>query len=287
MTSSIAPVSQTELAQRRQKLRRQRRAKLFQAIWRVLAVCGLAAGLIWISTQPFWLIRQAEQVKVEGNRFIPVQRIRSLLPITYPQSLFRLEPQKIAKELKAKAPISDVIVSRQLFPPSLSIQIKERYPVAIALPDPNTQPNSAKSNQDKASTQVGLIDETGWWIPLENYTSVDRSVKLPTLKIIGRQEHYRSFWSKLYREVSRSPVKISEIDCQNPANIILKTELGTVHLGPPGSQLAYQIKTLDRMRQLPNQINPSQVAYIDLRNPDSPILQMVGNKDPLSPELSE
>ncbi|MGI0485400.1 cell division protein FtsQ/DivIB [Pantanalinema rosaneae CENA516] len=279
MTSSIAPVSQTELAQRRQKLRRQRRAKLFQAIWRVLAVFGLAGGLIWLSTQPFWLIRQADQIKVEGNRFIPVQRIRSLLPITYPQSLFRLEPQKIAKELKAKAPISDVIVSRQLFPPSLSIQIKERYPVAIALPDPNAKPSSAKSNQDNASTQVGLIDETGWWIPLENYTSVDRSVKLPTLKIIGRQEHYRSFWSKLYREVSRSPVKISEIDCQNPANIILKTELGTVHLGPPGSQLAYQIKTLDRMRQLPNQINPSQIAYIDLRNPDSPILQMVGTKD--------
>lgn len=280
MTSSIAPVSQTELAQRRQKLRRQRRAKLFQAVWRVLAVFGLAGGLIWLSTQPFWLIRQAEQIKVEGNRFIPAQRIRSLLPITYPQSLFRLEPQKIAKELRAKAPISDVIVSRQLFPPSLSIQIKERYPVAIALPDPNAKPTNTKSSQDNTSTQVGLIDETGWWIPLENYTSVDRSVKLPTLKIIGRQEHYRSFWSKLYREVSRSPVKISEIDCQNPANIILKTELGMVHLGPPGSQLAYQIKTLDRMRQLPNQINPSQIAYIDLRNPDSPILQMVGAKDP-------
>ncbi|MEQ8957911.1 MAG: cell division protein FtsQ/DivIB, partial [Coleofasciculus sp. C2-GNP5-27] len=47
-----------------------------------------------------------------------------------------------------------------------------------------------------------------------------------------------------------------------------------VHLGPDSSQLAEQLAVLDRMRQLPTQLQPSQIAYIDLKNPDRPVIQM-------------
>jgi cell division protein FtsQ len=281
MTGSFSPLSQSDLAQRRQQLRRQRRVRFLQTAWRALAVCGLAGGAIWVVTLPVWLIQKPEQVKIEGNHLLQSQMVRSLLPISYPQSLLRLEPQAIAKELMAKAPIADVVVSRQLFPPSLTVRIKERYPVAIALlSQSDSQYLYQKTSRDKGGVlRAWLLDENGLQIQIENYEVINRSMKLPGLKIIGNFDHYCSIWPQLYRETSHSPVKITEIDIQNPANIILKTELGAVHLGSFGPRFSEQIKTLDRMRKLPNQISPSQIEFINLRNPASPTLQMIPSRE--------
>lgn len=278
MTGNISPLSQSDLAQRRQKLRRQRRVRFLQTVWRLIAVGGIAGGLVWVTTLPIWLIHEPEQINVEGNRFLPTQTIRSLLPISYPQSLIYLEPQTIIQQLKVKAPISEAAVSRQLFPPGLTIRVKERYPVAIALLTPgDARFLNQQSMQDKAvASRVWLLDEQGMQIPLGNYALLEQSVKLPTLKIIGDQESYRSYWTTIYQQTSRSPVKISEINFQNPANLVLKTELGAVHLGSYTSRFPQQIKTLDQMRKLPTQTNLSQIAYIDLRNPHAPMVQTKG-----------
>ncbi|MBF2026357.1 MAG: FtsQ-type POTRA domain-containing protein [Oscillatoriales cyanobacterium C42_A2020_001] len=281
MTGNISPISQADLAQRRQRLRRQRRVRFLQTAWRLLAVGGLAGGLVWVTTLPVWLIREPGQIKVEGNRFLPEQTVRALVPITYPQSLLRLEPQAIAQHLQAKAPISEVMVSRQLFPPGLTVRIQERLPVAVTLlTSADAQLLTQKPLKDRAgAARIGLLDESGVPIPYENYTLLQPTVKLPSLRVIGGQEYYRPYWSKLYREISRSPVKIAEIDFQNPANLVLKTELGTVHLGSYGPRFPEQVKTLDRMRKLPNQINLNQIAYIDLRNPVSPVVQINASKE--------
>ena len=274
MTSSIASVSQTELAQRRQKLRQRRRVKFLQASWRTLAVCGLTGGVVWAATLPTWVIRRPEQVRIEGNHFIPVHTLRSLLPIPYPQSLFRVEPQVIARELQARAPIASVIVSRQLFPPGLIVQVKERLPVAIAL---TSDDRSLPDGTAKPATTAkdGLLDENGMLIPLESYVALDQSLKLPTLKVIGNPASYRSSWPKLYRELRQGPpINVSELDWRNPANLILKTELGLVQMGPYRAQFPSQLKVIDRMRRLSAHPSFSQITYIDLRNPDAPIIQM-------------
>lgn len=274
MTSSIASVSQTELAQRRRKLRQRRRVRFLQAGWRVLAVCGLTVGVIWAATLPTWVIRRPEQVQIEGNHLIPVRTLRLLLPIPYPQSLFRVEPQVIARELQARAPIADVIVSRQLFPPGLVVQVTERLPVAIAL---MTEGNPQATGKTAAN---GLLDENGMLIPLESYTALDQSLKLPSLKVIGKPATYRPFWSKLYRELTQAPpVNVSEIDLRNPSNMILKTDLGMVHLGAYSPRFPSQLQTLDRMRKLSTHSSFSQITYIDLRNPEAPTIQIGKSKD--------
>jgi cell division protein FtsQ len=275
MTSSIASVSQADLAQRRQKLRQRRRVKFLQASWRMLAVCGLTGGVIWAATLPTWVIRRPEQVRIEGNHFIPVHTLRSLLPIPYPQSLFRVEPQVIARELQARAPIAAVIVSRQLFPPGLIVQVKERLPVALALTS-NERPLSGGGTTKPATTaKDGLLDENGMMIPLESYVALDQSLKLPSLKVIGNPDSYRTAWPKLYRELMQGPpINVSELDWRDPANLILKTELGLVYLGPYSAQFPYQLKVIDRMRRLSAHPSFSQITYIDLRNPDAPIIQM-------------
>lgn len=256
-------------------LRSNRRIKLLQSLWQTLAISGIFGGLVWATTRPIWVLRESEQVVIEGNHLLSEQVIQSLLPISYPQSLLRVEPEAIALSLESHAPIADVSVTRYLFPPSLTVQVKERIPVAIALTD--LPPD--KSNLTK-NASMGLLDEDGVWIPIQSYTSqVRRELKLPKLKVIGSLEQYRSYWSQLYQAVSNSSIRISEINCQNPANIVLKTELGLVHLGSYSPQLVEQLQVLAQMRQLPNKVSLSQVAYIDLKNPKSPAVQMNQSKN--------
>lgn len=267
--SSIASVSQAQLIDRRKKLRRSRRIKSMQTLWRSLFVGGMAGGLVWAITLPDWVIRQPEQVMIEGNHLLSTQTIRSLLPLSYPQSLLRVQPQAIASALESLAPIAEATVSRQLLPPGLTIQVKERKPVAIA------QAAGSQNSKTVSSTPpMGLLDAQGVWMPMDNYQSLERPLELPKLKIIGRNEQYRPYWPEVYQAVIQSPVKVYEIDWQNPNNLIVKTELGNVHLGPYSSHFTEQLAILDRMRELPTQINPSKIAYINLKNPNFPAIQM-------------
>ncbi|MFO0149080.1 MAG: cell division protein, partial [Microcystis sp.] len=48
--------SSLSLEQKRQNLRHQRRSKVWQALGRFLVVSGLATGLAWGMTSPYWTI---------------------------------------------------------------------------------------------------------------------------------------------------------------------------------------------------------------------------------------
>lgn len=301
--AGIAPVSRHELSQRRQQLRRQRRNRTLKMSWRSLVVLGLAGTSLWAVTQPNWVIRNPAQVKIEGNQFLAAKTVRSLLPINYPESLSKVQPTKIAETLKDKAPIAEVSVERHLFPPGLTVRIRERKPVAQAWLTPpgeaskadrNTSPGpngqASISKEDKAPSSnpsrdtaskgaatgkpSGLLDEHGRWIPLESYTAVEQNLQLPPLQVIGNPDTYQPHWDRFYPIISRSPITVQAINWQNPGNLILKTELGTVHLGAYGNQFGNQIRVLDRMRDLSRNKTAGSMEYLDLRNPNTPILKL-------------
>ncbi|MEH1819567.1 MAG: FtsQ-type POTRA domain-containing protein [Nostoc sp.] len=272
--AGIISVSRTDLAQRRQKLRRQRQMKIIQAIWRTFAITGLAGGLLWVAVQPVWILKAPKQIVMKsGNKLLSDQTTQSLLVLSYPQSLWRIEPSAIANSLKKQPTIAQAIVRRRLFPPGLIIEIQERVPVAV------TQTRGNKK------VIIGLLDASGAWMPLEKYTSLNPTKKLPNLRVIGSAKQYCSYWTQLHEAVSRSPVKIMEINCQNPTNLILKTELGNVHLGVPGPQLSEQIKVLAQMRPLATKFNSGQIEYIDLKNPEYPLVQMNQKDQKLTPKI--
>ncbi|NJL20081.1 MAG: FtsQ-type POTRA domain-containing protein [Leptolyngbyaceae cyanobacterium SM1_3_5] len=256
----FADVSRAELTERRRQLRRQRKVRIMQASWRLLFVLGIAGGSVWVMSLPAWVVRQPQQVEVQGNRLLSTATVQKLLPIAYPQSLWQIQPEAIAQRLKQQAPIAQATVSRQLFPPRLKVQIQERTPVAIAVSADNT---------------ISLLDAQGHAIPLQSFQRLHQSIALPSLKVLGMRDQYRSQWTTLHPLISTSPVKISEIDWREPTNLILKTELGIVHLGALSPRLNQQLRSLDRMRQIGSNVNPTEIAYIDLRSPDSPLVQLV------------
>lgn len=267
--TNIASVSRSDLTQQRRMLRNQRRLRQFQSFLRTLAVTGIAGSLVWATTRPVWILRQPDQVSVEGNHFLSEQVIESLLPFSYPQSLLQIKPEAISHSLESQATIAEATVTRQLFPLGLRIKVKERVPVATSIIH-----LSRGSSTSIPKVSLGLLDRGGAWIPLQTYTSQSSILKLPSLKVIGWPEQYRPYWTQLYQAVSRSPVKVIEIDCKDPTNLILKTELGIVHLGAYSPRLTEQLNVLDKMRQLPAKLNFSQIAYIDVKNPENPSVQL-------------
>jgi cell division protein FtsQ len=281
--TDFAPISQATLVDRRKWLRRQRRLRAWRALWRSLLVCGLAGGAVWVTTLPIWVIRYPSQVQIEGNELLSTQTVQSLLPIAYPQSLLTLQPQAIAHQLETQAPIADAIVTRHLFPPSLTVRVKERHPVAIVYP---VTPTTVGSQQAMTS-QVGVLDAEGTWTPLESYTSLNQPFTLPTLKVIGTPNNYEVHWKELYQVLSHSPVEVTEINWQDPGNMILTTELGVVHLGSYSSRFAIQLRTLDQMRFLQDQIGSEQIIYIDLKNPATPLVQTAQTSTGTLSDVSE
>ncbi|HEY9639715.1 MAG TPA: FtsQ-type POTRA domain-containing protein [Coleofasciculaceae cyanobacterium] len=272
MMADIPSVSRTELADRRRKLRWQRRWRVLQTSWQLVALGGLTAGLIWVVTVPDWMLRDASQIEVEGNKFLSADTVRSLLPIKYPQFLLTLQPKTLTQRLESQAPIAEATVSRHLFPPGLMVRIQERYPVAIVYSSP-----TVAAGRSKSTVPIALLDERGTVIPYESYVSLNRSRQLPTLKIVGMQEQYRSQWTSLYQQVSRSPVKVLEIDWREPGNLILHTELGKVYCGSYSAHFSSQLRALDQMRQLPQKVDLHEIDFIDLRNPQAPLVELVGN----------
>lgn len=270
--ATMVSLSTNDLSKRRQRLRKQRRKRIFLRVWHTMAATTLSGYLLWAIAQPNWLISQPEQIEIEGNQLLSEPAILSLLSLNYPQSIWLIKPQDLVDKLEASGVIADAQVSRQLFPPALTITVRERQPVAMTVPS-----ETAVSN-DQSS--MGLLDNQGNWLPLESYTNLEKNSALPELQVIGNVEQFRPYWQVLYQIISRSPVKISQVDWQDPSNIILNTELGKVHLGPYGPQLTEQLNILDKMRKLPEQLDKTKTAYIDLRNPASPLIQLPPSPPP-------
>ncbi len=263
--------SRNDLSERRHQIRRQHRVKIIQAIWRTVVISGLAGGLFWVAVQPIWVVKAQEQIIVKsGEQLLSPEAIESLLEISYPQSLWRIKPQAIANSLQEKPTIAQATVRRRLFPPGLNIEIQPRVPVAIAL-----QPVAKVTSQSpRQNPPAGLLDGNGVLMPLEKYKLFHPQIKLPSLKVIGSPEQYRSYWSQVYPLLTQSPVKIMEVDWQDPNNIILKTQLGDVHIGAFSPELTRKVKILAQMRYLSAKMDFSQIKYIDLRNPASPLVHM-------------
>lgn len=274
-------LSPAELIQRRRALRHQRRVRGLQSLWRILAISAIAGGGVWLTTLPIWVLRSPEQVTISGNHYLSEAAIRSLLDLKYPQSLVRLQPEELVQTLESHGPIAEAIVTRRLDPPGLTIVVRERHPVAQTIPSPAIK----NGPPDQQPLPAGLIDASGVWMPLESYAALDSDLKLPTLKILGMQASQRQQWPSLYQTLLSSGLKVSEIDWRHAGNLILKTEIGVAHFGPYSYRFPQQLAVLKRMQLLPKKVKTSQISYIDLRNPDVPVLQMRPASPPNQPRL--
>jgi cell division protein FtsQ len=266
----LTSTNSDELKSRRLRLKRRRQLLILQKFWRSLLVCSMAGGMVWLVTRPDWVLQTPEQVKIQGVEHLSEATIRELIPLDYPQPLIEVKPKRLSQALEAQAPIASVIVTRKLIPPSLTLEIQERRPVAIALPG-----NAIIAASDTRPDGVGFVDSQGVWMPHDSYNDLETTTHLPTLTVIGLSDRTRPHWPEIYTLLSQATIEIFEIDLQTPNNLILHTELGDVHLGSYSThRFTQQLEVLAQMRTLPTHIQPSDIDYIDLQSPDAPALQL-------------
>ena len=246
----------------RQQIRKQRRIQSIQALWRLGWMSGIFAGVVWVATQPDWMISKPAQIKIKGNRYLSDTAIRSMLAIPYPQSILQLAPAQLTSQLLQHGSIINATIDRELLPPRLLIQIEDRPPVAQILLRETTAPPI-------------FLNERGAQLPISSY----RSTIQPTaakLRVMLPDQGVCPNWAQLYPVIRTSPVSIGIIDCRDPQNLILQTEVGKVRLGNLGDnqRLVQQIQQLDLLRDWRKYINPLEVDCLDLENPNSPKLQL-------------
>jgi len=253
--TAVGSTSAKAIARRRQRLQRRRRRKTLQALWRSLLLGGLTGALAWSATLPQWHLRQPSQIHIRGNQRLSDAAIRRLAAAhTGSSFLLGMEVRTLSERLEAQLPIAEATVSRQLLPPRLIVTVAERDPVAVAVP----------AQQPQAAVP---IDARGRAFP----ASSDRGGgEHPELKVLGFRDRYRSQWPQLYRTLARSRVEVSALDWRQPGNLILKTALGEVHLGPYRPQrFRAQLAALARLQALPERID-----YIDLQVPEAPTVRV-------------
>ncbi len=266
---SKTAVSTTRLKYRRDEIKNQRRWRDTVSILRSLLIMSLTGGIFSVLTLPHWVIRDSQQIKIEGNDLLTDEELHSLIPLQYPQSLLKLSTSQLTEDLQKKVPLANIIVTKELLPPSLTIKVTEKKPVAMAF----TSILSPKTKKLELK-QIGYLDKDGIFVSNKVYKQLrQKQGQLPKLKILGTPQVYLYYWQDLYNLINQSSVKISEIDWQNPTNLILTTELGKVHIGGYNSKFSQQLMVLEKLKAITEKIPREKIIYIDLTDPEMPSIK--------------
>ncbi len=223
---------------------------------------AILGGFAWTVSRSDWKISKAEQIRVEGNQYLTDQTIRSILAIPYPKLIMELAPEQLTNRLIAQGSIASAKIDRGLLPPHLVVQVQDLPPIARVLSDNDTQ-------------SPIFVDERGRQLPISSYQPTILS-SLPKLQLRLPSAGICPDWAQLYRAIQTSPVTIGIVDCRDPQNLFLQTEIGKVRLGSTGinARSSERIQQLDRLRDWQKQAGSADVDYLDLENPDAPKLQL-------------
>jgi cell division protein FtsQ len=302
MTDTFSDTRVVSILDRRKQLKHQRRSQFLISGWRTCAILSFAAGLGWLFSQPEWQLRKTDQVQILGNNQMSAQTLQAFLPLSFPTSLLRVKPGDIKSSLEQHTHADQVSVKRQLFPPHVSIQIQERPPVALTA----CQRCVLVANWVEGEpitlgpANLWILDPQGIPLPYESYPKLRQLSKIPNLAVahylkplnaktvkqlslktqppnitlVSLDTNIQKQWQQAFKAIHSNPVKIQELDWQDPNNLQIKTELGTVRLGPFSSKITDQLKALDKMRALPQTVDLKKIKSIDLENPKNPVVEL-------------
>ncbi|MEN9226546.1 MAG: FtsQ-type POTRA domain-containing protein [Thermostichus sp. HHBFW_bins_43] len=263
----LAPPTREQLLQRRRLLRQQRRSRFWQGSWRLTSSVAVLTILVLGLRQPYWQIRQPEQIQIKGADWVDPAWVRARLPLHYPLDIWQVQPAVLEGALLGSpaqpSPIESVQVQRRLLPVGVTVQVRERQPIARA----------------RQGSLLGLVDIQGNWLaphPFRTHSPEGSARAWPELELLGWESHTPEQWSRLLKTLQQSEIQIEAVDWQAGEGIMLRTELGHVYLGPLSERLSLQIQTLNQMRDLRRycECTPDQIVHIDLTSPTVPTLQL-------------
>lgn len=216
----------------------------------------MSLGLL--ATLPNWQIKQQNQIKINGEKLVSENTIYRTLKFSYPQFIWTVNGLNLEQKIETIPSIAVAKINRRIMPPSIIISLQEKKPVAVAT----------------FQEQVGFLDAQGEWISLNFYDNINSDHPLPKLKVINYERQFRTAWSKIYQLISLYPdLKISEVHWDQFGGLFIQTKIGQFFLGSELSRLEQQFKIMTKLKNLPNHLESSEIAYIDLSNSNVNLIQ--------------
>ncbi len=273
--SQVAAPTREELVQRRQRLRQRRRTNFWMGSWRFSATIALLSTLALLVRQPYWQLRNLDQIAVEGNQLLSDEQIKNQLSLQLPLNLWHIQPKALEQTLlqgtQPRLPVASdlessraslflsVVVHRRLIPAGLDIQVEERQPVARCT----------------VNGISGFVDRQGYWFSFPPSPTQIQNPSLPSLTLFGCEQQSPEKWANLLNLLQASTIAIHSIDWSGDT-LKLETAIGKVHFGVFTDQIQDQIATLNQMRDLKSYFNydPSEIDFIDLSSPTIPTIQL-------------
>ena len=237
------------------KIQNRRLARI--ALWRSSFLIGCALGIGLVANLPIWKINGRSQIKIDGSQLVSKETVYDALKIVYPQLVWTIDGLALTRQVEAIPSIEFATANRQLVPPQITISLQEKIPVAVAT----------------SEGKIGFLNAAGEWIDRQFYANIGAS-SLPKLKVIDYKTQFRDRWQEIYQLITLYPeLQINELELQQSGNVFLNTKLGRVFLGAKSSHIKRQFEIMARLENLPKQLDRSEIAYLDLSNPEAILIQ--------------
>lgn len=238
------------------KLQKHRSARI--GWWRSSILLACASGFGLLASLPYWKIKHQAQIKINGSKLVSEKIIYDALGFAYPQFVWAIDGLKMVEKIDAIPSIAAAQVSRSILPPNVVISLQEIDPVALAI----------------SEEQVGFLDSQGEWISLDFYDNINSDHLLPKLKVVNYKTQFSQTWSKIYSLISLYPeLKISEVHWNKFDGISVQSKIGRIYLGSQSTRLKQQFQIMLKLQNLPEQLDRSEIAYIDLSNSEVNLIQ--------------
>lgn len=238
------------------KLQKHRLARI--SLWRSCFVIGCTMSLSLIAALPYWQIKHQNQIQISGKKLVSKNTVYDALSFTYPQFIWTVNGLKLAQKIESIPSVAAAKVSKQIIPPTVTVSLQEKAPVALAI----------------SEGKVGFLDIHGEWIDQKFYGDIDADYSLPKIKVINYQSQYQRTWSKIYQLILLYPeLKVDEVEWNQTGNLFVQTKIGRVFLGTDLSRLKQQFIVMTKLQNLPAYLERSEIAYINLSNPDLKLIQ--------------
>ncbi|MBE9046426.1 FtsQ-type POTRA domain-containing protein [Pleurocapsales cyanobacterium LEGE 10410] len=228
------------------------------SLWRSCFLIACTMGLGFVAALPYWQIKQQKQIQISGRKLVSQDTVYHALSFTYPQFIWTVNGLKLTQKIESIPSVAAAEISRQILPPVITVSLQEKTPVAVAV----------------SQGKVGFLDVHGEWIDREFYGDIDADYSLPKIRVINYQAQYQSIWSKIYQLILLYPeLEIDEVEWNQSSNLFVQTKIGRVFLGTDVSRLKQQFVIMAKLQNLPAYLERSEIAYIDLSNPDLSLIQ--------------
>ena len=203
-----------------------------------------------------------QDIRISGSKLFSQNDVVNNSTLKFPIRLILINTSFLEKELKQNLSLSNVSVSRHIFPFNLRVHIETRTPIAYG----------QRILHDEK--QSGFIDKDGIFINKQNVD--EKKLNMFTIKVFGWEKKFKKILSEILIAQENYEFEIVKITFSpNGFLTIEEKDLKTIFLGFDKNVINYQLQIINDLKNEFKKNNFSEkIDNIDLTDPNKPKIKV-------------